>query len=719
MALENAYAQSPNSLTGPVPDVKGAPIEAGKYQMPPMEITADRAPSSPEAQAPMPQFSAEELDAFNELQGMSPEELELLKGLGEVQGPPEPVTSAAGGLRDVFLDVNKNEYYMMDGKKKKTISKEKAEDIARLNEFFNFPLGKPQSAENIAGNLTDFAAQGAAGVAGEIAGGVVGGAVGGPAGASVGAALGAGAGNVLGGYASDAAKLLMGMDKKEQRNSFLEFLFGAFGSGAGQAVSALKKSQANKSGVELEQRMRAALEGDVNQELATQTGVPLTSEQKFQTPITESLAKQTAQGDYGATAQMQIENLRAQQDNKVLSSFQNIKERINPALKEQPGSKINFQDAVADWISGQQAALGKIKNRAFDASGGKLFSTEPLENEIKRSINDIIPIYDDFGRPKLAEYGAKTEGELASRLPQVFELYAELSRVKNLKGTRNGVTLQEFDSLRDYIGQNARFGSRDASQAQRKLARIYRNAAEIESDYISRVLEPIDPGQAARLRELNKTYSQNIEAARDFEKLLKESPSDAARVLIDPKSPENINALKAILDEDQFNGLAEGLLSSLADKYTMAGEKSFKAQSLFNDFLKIDPKVRTELYGNNEKDIHALFRVASLIERSKVPINSVADGVGVKKFLMLAGKLKGFFNGKVGFIYDILKGNPTARDFLTGKIERMYSPDKLDALHYQTHSLSKEAEQLRSIPVRGAIQGGASVLPRSPVQQTK
>lgn len=271
-------------------------------------------------------------------------------------------------------------------------------------------------------------------------------------------------------------------------------------------------------------------------------------------------------------------------------------------------------------------------------------------------------------------------------------------------GTK-GLTYDELNKLRKDWQDRAGFQQRgDRSQSQKAYGDLSHDARQIFADAGSEIFSPTAPEKATWLQVYNKEYSTKIEKIMAAQKLVEHMPSNAAAALVNPKNPKQLENVLPLLTDPQRQYLAGGYLDHLVENASDREMGGLSSDNVFKQWKSTDPKVKSMLFGGQEKKIDAMINTARVIENKAGATYDPRDDGRVRDFLSLLYGSSGFsFRGGMRFIGNMFKRNQTAGDYIIAKGAEVLMPPTTN--YAGRAAIAKRAAQvISSLPAKAAAQ---------------
>ena len=593
------------------------------------------------------------------------------------------------------------------------------------------------------------------------AGAVMGGALGslaGPAGTVAGAGVGQAAAGAaqdylekgqtptLGGAATDVAAGAAGALLPMGVGKFLEGQAARFGAEA-----------AMRPALEAGGKILAARAAD-RVKAADELGMSLRPDQVNPENTTSSQAIQQIMSQGGPEAQ-KLALIQANQKAKLLESRDNLVDKLQGPYKGELGEdNPSFANVFGTILSNHEQAIAKIKGQAFNEANGKLFDADPILEVMRNKITALTKenLFSDKGRldPNLLSNMKEIYGTIPEaarpligdyvRLwngTQVGRNMAEVGAFKNsgvgdkiaqsvsappdpnIVGTaaslsgdklKQGLTLGELDVFRKEFGDSANFHKvGDRSETERAYGDVYYAARSHLDNKMTDILKPVDPTAAARLMGHKDFYSSFKEDAQDFQKQVEHDPTNAASALVDGTDPQKTQSLLSLLDQKQKSYIAGGFLENLTRPMVDASGK-MSVTPIETRWNKVDPKVKQLLFGDDEKQINSIVKVARAISDRDIQTYDPTVDPLTKRAV---GAIKSMKNteGAFDFIVNLFKRNPKARDYISGEASNIMMPVGQDmaSLAKKQILMNHASKVMLSKPLRAAASFGAADIGRS------
>lgn len=670
--LGAAKGARPAHLSAPVPG-EDQEMDLSEYIQPvdgPKEM-----PMTQQAPAPAPIPSE-----------MAPQGLDQGMDLSEYLEPSKETTPvAASDTAEYLANKNQDSGYGYVGNNVR-FSPTGGWQVREKNMWADAPAQFQHFAEKF---LKDDALRILGGTAGAIAGGAAG-VVGGPGGVLAGSVAGSAVGTAAGGAAANALQ-----GKEAAGTVGADLASGAVAALIPPAVSRFLAGQARQFGriatmetlatpgaEALAQRVKGRAEA------SAQEGIPLRSDQlMFEDPM--AVRAVDAIMKRGGPEAMKLVEFEAGQQAKLKQSFDRVRtDLVGPyEMSDVVGKTTNFAEFVNKIQTNREISIASDTKKLFDAVGTKSFN-----GKVKELSDDLREILKErLGSDLFQPNGSLSVDAFKSRImkhgPFSAEQNAQLREYTRLKNalrkfdakakagdTTSGFTLEDIDSLRRRHQDYGKFRKDTLGEEQRTWNEIaHKTRVRLDEAMIDAADGVGMKEVAQRLRADKDFYKNNIENVRIFQKQLEGDPTNAAMALLDFKSPASVKNLFAILDPEHQAAIKGGALDMLTQPAFDPITGRIKMTASYNQWQKMDPAVKVELFGKEAPRIDALINLAKVVDARRLEgYTPEADNL-VRRMMGIVKSPS--WTGGATFIKSLLPNNAKAADVLAGAAYKKISQD--------------------------------------------
>jgi len=617
---------------------------------------------------------------------MAPQGLDQGMDLSEYLEPSkEPTPVAASDTAEYLANKNQDSGYGYVGNNVR-FSPTGGWQVREKNMWADAPAQFQHFAERF---LKDDALRILGGTAGAVAGGAAG-VVGGPGGILAGSVAGSAVGTAAGGAAANA------LQGKEAAGTIgADLASGTVAALIPPAVSRFLAGQARQFGrmaametlatpgaEALAQRVKGRAEA------SAQEGIPLRSDQlMFEDPMAvravDSLMKR------GGPEAMKLVEFEAGQQAKLKQAFDRVRtDVVGPyEMTEAVGKSTNFSEFVDRMWTGLETGLASDTEKLTSAVGKKPFNgkvkelASDMKEILKTRLDADVFLPDGSLSAKALEARNMKLGSLSTEQAAQLEEYTRIHNAlrefdaKAKAGDIDaGFTLKDINALRSKYQDYGKFRKDVLGEDQRTWNEIAHKSRVRLDEAMSEAADGVGMKEVAeRLRARKDFYTNNIETIRNVQKQLESDPTNAAMALLDFKSPASVKNLFAILDPEHQAAIKGGALDMLTQPAFDPVTGRIKMTASYNQWQKMDPAVKVELFGKEAPRIDALINLAKVVDARRLEgYTPEADNL-VRRMMGIVKSPS--WTGGATFIKSLLPNNAKAADVLAGAAYKKISKD--------------------------------------------